>query len=251
MNNRGMRPAGIVPRRLFLIGVASFPLSACGSDLLGPPEAGPIYPLRPAFPAPAVGEKVNWALSVLRPDVPGGLDSDRIALLQADGTMDYYAKATYPDRLPAMIQRAVIDGFESSGRVTAIARAQEALHADYNLLIEVKDFQAVYKSQDGAPEAVVTMSAKLNTARGRRIIGSLAVSKSITAPVNSTGAATQALSQALGQAVTDIVTWTLATAPAIVPGQSPENSTASPAKELLHDVTRGSERLPKNAPAAQ
>lgn len=246
-----MNHAATVRRRFFLTGAASLALSACSGDLLGPPEAGPIYPLRPAFPAPAEGEKVNWALSVLRPDVPGGLDSDRIALLQANGTMDYYAKATYPDRLPAMIQRAVIDGFESSGRVTAIARAQEALHADYNLLIEVKDFQAAYKSQDGVPEAVVTMSAKLNTARGRRIIGSLAVSKSVTASANSTSAATQALSQALGQAVTDIVAWTLATAPAIVPGESPENSTASPARELLHDATRGSERLPKNPPAAQ
>jgi cholesterol transport system auxiliary component len=236
----------MIPRRLFLIGAASLTLPACSSDLLGPPEAGPIYPLRPAFPAPAAGEKVNWALSVLRPDVPGGLDTDRIALLQPDGTMDYYAKATYPDRLSAMIQRTVIEGFESSGRVTAIARAQEALHADYNLLIEVKDFQAVYKSQDGAPEAVVAMSAKLSTAHGRRIIGSLAVNKSANAPVNSTGAATQALSQALGQAITDIVAWTLATAPAIVPGQSPETSTASPGRELLRDVTRGSERLPKN-----
>jgi hypothetical protein len=110
----------------------------------------------------------------------------------------------------------------------------------------------VYKSQDGIPEARVVLSAKLNTARGRRIIGSLAVNKSVNASANSTGAATQALSQALGQAVTDIVAWTLATAPAIVPGQSAENSTASPGRELLQDVTRGSETLRQNTtPAPQ
>lgn len=239
-----MSPAGTIPRRLLLVGAASLTLSACGGDLLGPPDAGPIYPLRPAFPAVA-GEKVNWALSVLRPDVPGGLDTDRIALLQPNGTMNYYAKATYPDRLSAMIQRAVIDGFDASGRVTAVTRAQEALHADYNILVEVKDFQAVYQSQDGIPQAVVALSAKLNTAHGRKVIGTLVVNKSVNASVNSTGAATQALSQALGQAVTDIVAWTLTTAPAIVPGQSPESSTASPAKELLRDVTRGSDGLPR------
>lgn len=243
-----MNHAGIIQRRLFLVGAASLTLSACGGDLLGPPQAGPIYPLRPAFPTAATGEKVTWALAVMRPDVPGGLDSDRIALLQADGTMDYYAKATYPDRLPAIIQRAVIDGFDASGRVGAIARAQDALHADYNLLIEVKDFQAVYKVADGVPQGVVAIGAKLTTAHGRKIIGSLAVSKSVDAGVNSTGAATQALSQALSQTVTDIVAWTLATAPAVVPGQSVENSTASPGRELLHDVTRGSDRLPKSAP---
>lgn len=245
-----MKHAGIIRRRVFLVGAATLTLSACGGDLLGPPEAGPIYPLRPAFPAAAVGEKVNWALAVMRPDVPGGLDSDRIALLQANGTMDYYAKATYPDRLPAIIQRAVIDGFEASGRVGAVARAQDALHADYNLLLEVKDFQAVYKVADGVPQSKVTIGAKLTTAHGRKIIGNLAVSKSVDAGVNSTGAATQALSQALSQTVSDIVAWTLTTAPAVVPGQSPENSTASPSRELLHDVTRGSDRLPKTAPSS-
>ena len=240
-----MSHTGTIRRRLFLVGAASLTLSACTADLLGPPEASPIYPLRPAFPAPVSGEKVNWALSIMRPDVPGGLDTDRIALLQPDGTMDYYAKAAYPDRLSAMIQRAVIDGFDASGRVTAVTRAQEALHADYNLLVEVKDFQAVYQSQDGIPQAVVALSAKLNTAHGRKVIGTLAVNKSVSASINSTVAVTQALSQALGQAVTDIVTWTLATAPAIVPGQSPETSTASPARELLQDVTRGSDGLPR------
>lgn len=248
MNQRGINSAGMIQRRTFLAGAATLSLPACSSDLLGPPQAGPIYPLRTSFPAGATGEKVNWALSVLRPDVPGGLDTDRIALLQADGTMEYYAKATYPDRLSAIIQRTLVDGFEASGRVTAVTRAQEALHADYNLLVEVKDFQAVYKSQDGIPEAVVAMSAKLNTARGRRIIGSLAVNKSVNASVNSTTAATQALSQALGEAVADIVAWTLTTAPAIVPGQSPENSTASPGRELLQDATRGSDRLPRTPP---
>jgi cholesterol transport system auxiliary component len=241
-----------VQRRFFLIGATSLTLSACSTDLLGPPEAGPLYPLRPTFPAAAGGEKVNWALAIMRPDVPGGLDTDRIALLQADGTMDYYAKATYPDRLPASLQRALIEGFEASGRVTAVARAQEALHADYNLLVEVKDFQAVYRTPDGTPQAVVAMSAKLTTARGRKIIGTLPVQKTVDAVANSTGAATQALSQALGQAVSEIVAWTLTTAPAIVPGQSPESSTASPSKELLRDVTRGSEDLrQKTMPAPQ
>lgn len=236
----------MLDRRLFLSGAAALSLSACGGDLIGPPEAGPIYPLRPSFAA-AGGPKVSWALSILRPDVPGGLDSDRIALLQANGTMEYYANATYPDRLNAIIQRALVDGFLASNRVDAVAREQEALHADYNLFVSVKDFQANYTVQDGVPEAVVTMNAKLTTAHGRKIIGNFNVVKTINAGVNNTGAATQALSQALGQAVTDIVSWTLATAPIVVPGQSPETSTARPAQQLLKDVTRGSESVRDSA----
>ncbi len=234
----------MVHRRLFLVGAAALTLSACGGDLLGPPEAGPIYPVRPTFaPSAAAGEKVNWALAVMRPDVPSGLDTDRIALLQANGTLDYYAKSTYPERVPAAVQRALVDGFESSGRIVAVAREQDTLHADYNLVTEVKDFEAKYSVQDGIPQAVVVINAKLSTAHGRKILGNFVASKSVAATVNSTGAAVQALSQALNEAITDIVNWTLATAPPLVPGQSAEVSPGKPAEQLLRDVTRGSERL--------
>ena len=81
-----MHPRTLIHRRLFVAGAAALSLSACAGEILGPPEAGPIYPVRPTFTPAAGGEKVNWALAVMRPDVPGGLDTDRIALLQPNGT---------------------------------------------------------------------------------------------------------------------------------------------------------------------
>ncbi|HWA68215.1 MAG TPA: ABC-type transport auxiliary lipoprotein family protein [Rhizomicrobium sp.] len=241
----------MMDRRLLLTGAAALTLAAtlsgCGGNLLGPPDAGTIYPLRPGFPAaPAGGDKVNWSLAVLRPDVPGGLDSDRIALLQPDGSMDYYAKATYPDRLPATVQRALLEGFEASGRVDAVAREEDALHADYNLLVEVRDFQAVYAVQDGVPAVMVSLNVKLTTAHGRRIIAVTTVTQKAAASVNSAGAAVAALEQALAAAVTQVVAWTLATAPPVAPGASADSvaadQTASPgrkAEQLLHDMSRG------------
>jgi cholesterol transport system auxiliary component len=236
----------MMDRRLLLVGASALVLSACGGNLIGPPDAGSIYPVRPSFPpAPAGAAKVTWARSVLRPDVPGGLDSDRIALLQPDGTMDYYAKASYPDRLPAMVQRALLEGFEASGRIEAVAREEDALHADYNLLVEVRDFQAVYATQDGVPGVVVALNAKLTTNHGRKIIAVTTVTQKGDAGVNSAGAAVQALQQALAAAVTQVVTWTLDTAPTVVPGTSTDAAaadTATPGKnaeQLLHDVSRG------------
>jgi cholesterol transport system auxiliary component len=238
----------MMDRRLLLTGAAALSLSACGGNLIGPPDAGSIYPIRPIFPpAPQGGEKVAWSLAVLRPDVPGGLDSDRIALLQPDGSMDFYAKANYPDRLPAAVQRALLEGFEASGRVDKVAREEDALHADYNLLVEVRDFQSVYAVQDGVPGVVVTLNAKLTTAHGRRILAVTTVTQKSRASVNSAAAAVAALQQALGAAVTQVVNWTLATAPAVPPGTSTDaltaDQTASPGKnaeQLLHDVSRGS-----------
>jgi cholesterol transport system auxiliary component len=202
----------MIARRLFLVGASSFAVSACGGNVLGlgPPEGSTIYMVVPQFPpAAAGGEKVKWALAILRPDVAAGLDTDRIALTQPDGTMDYYAKAGYPDRLPAIVQQALLDGFESSGRIDAVAREQDALHVDYNLAVELKDFAAHYSQQNGIPTVGVTITVKLTTAHGRDIVGSFSTSQTGTASANSAGAATQSLQQALGAAVTQIVNWTL------------------------------------------
>jgi len=201
-----------VSRRLVLIAIPALSLSACGKDLLGPPEPGPIYPVRPAFAA-AGGEKVSWALAIVRPDVPGGLDSDRIALMQPGGSLDYYAKATYPDRVSPLVQQALLDAFEASGRIDAVAPEQAALHADYNLVTEVKDFAAHYSQPDGIPSVTVAITAKLITTHGRAIVSSFAATQTGMASANSAAAVTQALQQALGTCVTQIVNWALSAPP--------------------------------------
>jgi cholesterol transport system auxiliary component len=240
----------MIQRRLFLIGASALTLSACGGNLLGlgPPEAGPIYPLRPVFLAGS-GEKVRWALAILRPDVAAGLDSERIALTQSDGTMDFYARASYPDRVPPMVQQALLDGFEASGRIDAVAPEQAALHADYNLVTEVKDFAAHYSQLDGIPSVTVSITAKLTTTHGRVIVSSFSTVQTATASLNSAAAVAQALQQALGMAVRAIVDWAL-TAP--MPAVQQPVATASPGKpaeQLLHDTTRGTDRLRNKAPA--
>lgn len=109
--------------------------------------------------------------------------------------MDYYAKAGYPDRLPAIVQQVLLDGFEASGRIDAVAPEQDALHADYDLAIELKDFAAHYSQPNGIPTATVSITVKLSTAHGRDIVGSFSTTQTGTASANSAGAATQACSR--------------------------------------------------------
>ena len=229
----------MIDRRHFLVSACALALAGCGGNLLGPPDAGPMYVVRPAF-TPATGVKVGWSLSVLRPDVPGGLDNERIALVQPDGTLDYFAKATYPDRVSSSIQQSLLDGFEASGRIDAVAREEDALHSDYNLLIELKDFAAHYATQDGVPTVTVALNAKLTTAHGRKIIASQSFTQTGNAGANSTAAAVQALQQALGTVTRQVVDWTLTTAPAVAAGASTETtaSPGKPAEQLLHDLSR-------------
>jgi cholesterol transport system auxiliary component len=235
----------MIDRRYLVLGASALLLSACGGNLIGPPEPGAIYVVRPSFPAGS-GDKVNWSLALLQPDVPGGLDNDRIALVQPTGILDFYANATYSDRLPATVQQSLLDGFEASGRIDAVSRDEDALHADYNLLVEVKDFAAHYATQDGVPSVTVALDVKLTTTHGRKIIAHAAFTQTANASVNSTAAAAQALQQALGAAVKQVVDWTLNTAPAVVPGAAPETAPpGKPAEQLLHDVTRGKKGQPQ------
>jgi ABC-type uncharacterized transport system auxiliary subunit len=113
---------------MFLAGASAFVLTGCGKDLIGPPEASPIYVVKPVFPAGAGGgTKVPWALSILRPDVSSALDSERIALFQPDGTMDFYAKATYPDRLSPIVQHAIMDLKRRAGSMRWRPRKQRCM----------------------------------------------------------------------------------------------------------------------------
>ena len=176
----------MIRRRFFLAGASSLALAGCGGNVLGlgPPDAGTIYPVRPAFPA-GNGEKVGWALAILRPDIAPGLDTERMALTQPDGSMDYYAKANYADRVPPLVQQALLDGFEMSGRIDAVAPEQAALHADYNLVTEIKDFGAHYTQTDGIPQVAVGLTAKLATTHGRVIVSSFSTRQTLNASVNS------------------------------------------------------------------
>ncbi len=238
----------MIERRLFLIGASALSLSACGGNLLGPPADVPtLYPVHPVFPAGS-GEKVGWALAVLRPDLTGGLDSERIVLHQADGTMDFYAKATYPDRLSMIVQQSLVDGFEASGRIDAVAPEQAALHADYNLVTEVKDFSAHYAQADGIPSVTVSITAKMATAHGRAIVSSFSTVQTVNASANSAGAAAQALQQAFSTAVAQIIEWALKTPMPATQQPAGPPSSAKPAEQLLHDVTRGSNQLHKTTP---
>lgn len=237
----------MMDRRFFFLAGSCLTLYGCGGNALGlgPPEAGVLYPVRPHF-SPSGGAKVTWALSILRPDVAPGLDSDRIVLRQPDGSMDFYAKANYPDRVPVLVQQALLDAFEASGRIDAVAPEQAALHADYNLVTEIKDFGAHYAQADAIPQVTVSLTAKLTTARGRAIVSSFSTTQTLNASTNSTGAVAQALDQALGAAVTQIVNWALAAPPPAA--QLPATSPGSPAEQLLHDATRGSSRLRPPSP---
>jgi hypothetical protein len=90
---------------------------------------------------------------------------------------------------------------------------------------------------------MVSITVKLATAHGRAIVGSFSTVQTGSASVNSAAAAAQALQQALGAAVKAIVDWALTFPMPISQTAQSYASPGKPAEQLLHDVTRGSDKL--------
>src|SRR5579859_3224348 len=103
-NNRSF---SIDRRSILAAGVSALALGAC-SNIIGPPASSPLYVLKPETAAASAGPPVRWQLTVELPEASDSLDTMRIALMQANGQMDYYADAGWQDRLPNVVQGSLI-----------------------------------------------------------------------------------------------------------------------------------------------
>jgi cholesterol transport system auxiliary component len=200
-------------RALLIMGGASFALAACSSNIIGPPDAAPIYVLHPKI-GNLAGPKVAWALSVDVPEANDNLDTRRIAISRSANTQDYFANSAWPDKLPNLVQGVLIEAFESSGRIDQVATDTQGVRTDYVLQTEIRDFEARYNQPDGPPTAVVKVAVRLVLRSDHTIAGHLVAAHETAATQNSVEAAVEAFDQALGEVVSQIVSWTLDAVPA-------------------------------------
>jgi cholesterol transport system auxiliary component len=206
--NRILHPASPTRRIVLVAGASSVALAACGS-LIGPTNsAAQIYLLAPEFHALPDIAKVSWELSVARFDVPESLNSDRIPLRRGN-VMDYYADAVWADTSPQLLQTLLVEAFEKSGRIIAVAKDISAMHADYILQGEVRAFEARYDDPNGAPTVVVDIMAKMLSMHDREIIAVHDARQETPASANSVAAAVAAFSTSTSAVLEDIVAWAL------------------------------------------
>ncbi len=183
-------------------------LAGCGGILSAVPERQ-IYRTSstPAFAVPL--PRSTAQLLVALPTAPAGLDTERIALSRAAVSLDYFAGAQWADRVPFLVQTALVEGFEKSAAIPAVGAESLGVRADFVLEVAIGDFQAIYDSPDGAPRTVVRFNAKLVRIPERRIIAQMSVSREAKAAANALPEIVRAFDSALGGAVEEIVTWTL------------------------------------------
>jgi len=155
---------------------------------------------------------VFWQLAVDAPVAAANLNTGRIAIAMSPTSSDYYAKAAWVDRAPLMVQTRIVDSFENSRKIVAVARESIGLRANYLLQSDLRNFEAHYH-YGGTPIVRVRLVAKLVRMPDRQIIAVSTFERCVRARADKVPKVVEAFDKALGSVMKRLVTWTLRTPP--------------------------------------
>ena len=200
------------------LAVAVMTSAGCSSVFPGTDRDPPmLFDLSPKSTFAPNLPKVRWQLIVEVPIAAAGLSSSRIALKRHPLRLEYYAKTSWTDLAPKMVQTLIVESFEISGKIVSVGRESAGLRSDFILKTELREFQADYTggakngAKGGAPRVRVRINAKLVLMPQRTIIAGVTIEKFITAKSNSMSAIVTAYDNALGKTLRGLVAWTLRT----------------------------------------
>jgi cholesterol transport system auxiliary component len=209
-DNRGRRQVLRAALALSLAGALAGALGACEGMVPGRGPLPDLYRLTPKSTFAADLPTVEWQLLLESPLTNASIDTTRIGLQRSSTSVEYYARASWSDRAPQMIQTLMIESFENSERIIAVGRDSVALRADYILKTDLREFQAEYMGGPN-PRVHVTMIARLVKMPRRAIIGADKFEAVIEARADTMAGIIAAFDLALGKVLKRLVEWTLTT----------------------------------------
>lgn len=159
---------------------------------------------------------VYWQLAVEVPVAAANVNTGRIALAMSPTSSDYYSKTAWTDRAAVMVQTRIVDSFENSHKIVAVARDSIGLRANYVLQTDLRNFEAMY-FYGGTPIVKVRLVAKLVRLPDRQIIGTATFERCVRARADKVPKVVSAFDQALGSVMKRLVAWTLRTPPSRAP----------------------------------
>jgi cholesterol transport system auxiliary component len=194
--------------RRWLLGATVLVLANC-AKLLGVAPPGHLYRLTADRSYPSGLPRVGSVLLVDMPQAPAGIDTSRIALSRSPISLDYYADSEWTDRLPALVQSALLASLENSKAITAIDSGSTGARADFVLQTEIRHFEAEYEGGGGPPQVWVAMTARLVTVPRREILIQASFERRVPAAADQVPDIVMAFNAATDAVIRDIVGWTV------------------------------------------
>ncbi len=202
-----------------LAACAAAAASLAGCALLSVADPQDLYTVTPKSTFDPDLPAVYWQLTVEAPVAAANLNTGRIAIAMTPTSSDYYAKAAWTDRAPLMVQTRIVDSFENTHKIVAVARELIGIKANYVLQPDLRNFEALYYY--GEPPIVrVRIIAKLVRMPDRQIIGEASFERCVRARADKIPKVVEAFDQALGSVIKRLVSWTLRTPPVRPPSDS-------------------------------
>ena len=203
----------IAGRLIGIFGIClSLAVTGCVSVLPGGKEPARLFTLSPKSTFAKELPTADWHLNVNMPSASLALNSPKIALSRSPFTLDYYARATWIDRAPAMVQTLLVESFDNTRKIISVTRQPSAPRADYSLVTELREFQAEYDG-DGPPAVRVRIKARLVELPRRTIVAATSAEHVERAKGTDLDSVINAFDEALGRVMRRIVEWTLTVLP--------------------------------------
>jgi cholesterol transport system auxiliary component len=172
-------------------------------------EQAPSLIYRVDAPSLAAGTALPVDLKVVVSGTAPGLDGAGIAGRWPGQRLDYLAGARWADRLPVLVETALVEALQDSGRLRSVQGDLGRFRASHTLVVEVRRFEADYTA-GGAPVAQVALAATLGRASDRHVLAAFTVSASEGAAENRQSAVVEALEAAFARAAGDAAERTFA-----------------------------------------
>lgn len=193
---------------LFTAGALAIVLAGCGS-IGGPKTDVKLYSPATAVTVDPAWPTVDWSLMVGVQAANAMLDSPRIAVRPTANELQTYKGARWADNAPDLLQTALVQAFEDSGRIGSVLRfGGGGSRGEYGLWIEVRQFETVY--QGDKPEAVIEVQARLVKLRGGGIVASKRLRHAVAGRTPEVADIVAAFGESMSALGTELVGWTLA-----------------------------------------
>ena len=179
---------------------ASLMLGACFGAL----KKGTPVPVNYRISAPklAAGPPLEADVQISVAATAPGLDGTGIAARFPDSRLDYLAGARWPVRTPALIESALIEALQDSGRLRSVQGDFSRLRTTHTILLEVRRFEADYTGGE-PPVAQVALTVTIGRQSDRRVIASFTVAAHHRAVENRVSSVVAALDEAFGRAAAE------------------------------------------------
>lgn len=178
-------------------------LSACTSLVPSPPSNTYDLTAPASFPGLKGGSRAQ--ILILEPSALKVLDSQEIVVKPSPAEVEYLGRSQWSDRLPKLVQAKLIETFENTNRVRAVAKPGEGLVIDYQVVSDIRSFEA---NVGANREARVSISVKLVSDRTGKVVRSKVFTQAV--PLSGSGSLdiVLGLDSAFDSVATQLVKWT-------------------------------------------